>query len=220
MTSSTRSSLQQLQPAALISEMAQAVFLVKGTVKQPQLLIQQRDLMKCRLYEINPLQKLDLLTLSRFVSIKFSQPAAVKHNSNISVKVNLKTFTTSCFGKNLEVLSQIIQLVSAICQIVNWLWQIFIKSAGTLTATLDAQTIRENIEEQLAQGERHFWECCMIQPIQTQLKCSQISFFNQSKFNPDGKNHPKDTLRLFGRYRKLSRRGNAAFCIKRIFSRK
>lgn len=227
MTSSTLSSLQQLQSAPLISAIAQAGVLVECSVKQSQFLQQQRYRLKSQLHKIKALQKPNLLTHScqitrnsGCVSAESLQPTSVKYKSNISVKVNLKALTTSCLATNQEFLSQTIQLVSAICQNLNWLYQSFIKSAGTPTATLNAQNLRENSYELLLQRQRHFWETFISEPVQTLLECSSITFFNQTKFNPDGKNHPKDTLRLFVRYRKLNRRGSAAFCVKRIFSRK
>lgn len=228
MTSSILPSLQQLQPAVLVSGRVQAVVWVGCSVIK-----QQRYILKCRLCEIKALQnKIEQHFLiqsclipgsSNCVSREDLQPAAFKYKCWFGVKGNLKALTTSGFTKNQELLAQILQSRSAICQILNPLLRDLMKSAGTLTVTFSPQIVTANRYKPLSLKRILLWEVTIRQPAQMLLEGGTIAFFNQPKVNPDPKNHPKDTLRLLGRYRKLNkgtRRDRAVCCGKRIFSRK
>lgn len=226
MTSSILPSLQQLQPAALVSGMAQAVVWVGCSLKQ------QRYILKCRLWEIKALQNkieqhifipsFQLARNSDCFSIENLQPAAFKHKCRVGVTRNLKALTTSGFAKNQEFLAQIFQFVSAICQVINRLLRSLIKPGGTTTA-IGAQLLMENSYGQLLTRQRVIWKSTISQQAQTLLECGIIAFFNQPEVNLDPKNHPKDTLRLLVRYRKLNRgtrRDRVVCCGTRIFSKK
>ncbi|MBW4682316.1 MAG: hypothetical protein KME19_19690 [Microcoleus vaginatus WJT46-NPBG5] len=230
MTSSILPALQQLQPAGLVLGMAQAVVLVGCSVKQ-QPLLKQRYILKCRLCEIKALPKkieqhlfthsCQIARCSDCFSLEDLQPAALQHKCWVSVKGNLKALATSRLPKNKELLAQILLIVSPICQVLNPLLRWLIKPVGTPTV-MGTQILMEKSYGQLSPRQR-VREFTISQPAQTLLECGTIAFFNQLEVNRDPKNHPKDTLRLLVRYRKLNkgtRSDRAVCCGKRIFSRK
>ncbi|MBD2039139.1 hypothetical protein [Microcoleus sp. FACHB-672] len=211
MTSSILPSLQQLQPAGLVSGMAQAVVLVGCSVKALQKKIEQH------LFT----HSCQSAPCSDCFSIEDLQSAALQHKWWVGVKGNLKALAISRLAKNQELLAQIIQIVSAICQVLNRLLRCLINPAGTRTAS-GTQILMEKSYGQLSPRQR-VRESTISQPAQTLLECGTIAFFNQPEVNRDPKNHPKDTLRLLARYRKLNkgtRSDRAVCCGKRIFNRK